>query len=161
MERVAQNQPNADMMGMYSNPKGHDIVKNLDNYRRAEHEKNRFNMRAEYIPIQSYYTGMDIIDKICQGLSSPEWFQILKKDIPDWLNIWFQKQKTITYDMCKVVDKSILKVLIDKHYNKLDWSGLSANPNAIELLEKNLLKIDWIELAASSPSRSNKWCVGR
>ena len=28
-----------------------------------------------------------------------------------------------------------------------DWSALSENPNAIELLEKNLLKIDWIKLA--------------
>ena len=149
MERVAQNQPNADMMGMYSNPKGHDIVKNLDNYRRAEHEKNNYHNRgAEYIPIPSYYTGMDIHKKIAQGLSSPEWFQILKKDIPDWLNIWLQKLP-ISYDMCKVVDKSTLKVLFDKHYNNLDWSALSANPNAIELLEKNLLKIDWIELAGN------------
>ena len=32
---------------------------------------------------------------------------------------------------------TLLKVLIDKHYNKLDWSALSANPNAIELLGKN------------------------
>jgi len=44
---------------------------------------------------------------------------------------------------------TLLKVLIDKHYNKLDWSALSANPNAIELLGKNLLKIDWIELAGN------------
>ena len=82
------------------------------------------------------------------GLASPEWYQILRKDIPDWLNIWFQKH-TINYDMCKVVDKAMFKVLVDKHYNKLDWSALSANPNAIELLEKNLLKIDWIELAGN------------
>ena len=153
IERIAQNQPNADM-GIISNPKGHDIVKKLYNYRRAEYEKNK-NMfyinEAEYIHIltRSYYITTDIIDKISMGLSSPEWYQILKKDIPDWLNIWFPKQKTITYDICKVVDKAMLKVLIDKHYNKLDWSGLSANPNAIDFLEKNLLKIDWIELAGN------------
>jgi hypothetical protein len=34
-------------------------------------------------------------------------------------------------------------------FSTLDWSGLSANPNAIEFLEKNLLKIDWIELAGN------------
>jgi hypothetical protein len=145
IERIAQNQPNADM-GMSSNPKGHDIVKKVDNYRRAEHAKSTYDRKGEYIPIQSYYTTTDIYEKVGYGLASPEWYQILKKDIPDWLNIWYQKLP-ITYDICKVVDKSILKVLVDKHYNKLDWSALSANP--IELLEKNLLKIDWIELAGN------------
>ena len=27
--------------------------------------------------------------------------------------------------------------------NKIDWSMLSTNPNAIHILEKNMNKIDW------------------
>ena len=32
-------------------------------------------------------------------------------------------------------------------FDKLNWNGLSRNPNAIHILERNLDKIDWFSLA--------------
>jgi len=40
-----------------------------------------------------------------------------------------------------------LKDWIDE--NKLNWSRLSANPNAIKLLEKNQNKIHWLYLSTN------------
>ena len=38
-----------------------------------------------------------------------------------------------------------LKSWID--IDKIDWNGLSRNPNAIHLLEANQDKIDWVDLS--------------
>ena len=37
--------------------------------------------------------------------------------------------------------------LLEKNQDKIDWEGLSYNPNAIELLEKNPDKIHWSYLS--------------
>ena len=34
-----------------------------------------------------------------------------------------------------------------EHTDKINWAWLSSNPNAIELLEKNLDKVDWLWLS--------------
>ncbi len=38
---------------------------------------------------------------------------------------------------------------LEKHPNKINWSALSKNPNAIHILEKHLNKIDWRNLSAN------------
>ena len=42
-----------------------------------------------------------------------------------------------------------LKEFINNNIDKLDWSALSNNPNAIHLLEKNIDKIDWKNLSSN------------
>ena len=36
-----------------------------------------------------------------------------------------------------------------KNFDKIDWDGLSTNPNAIHILEKNPQRIDWIHISAN------------
>lgn len=38
--------------------------------------------------------------------------------------------------------------ILEKNKNKIDWMYLSANPNAIDLLEKNN-KIDWTFISSN------------
>jgi len=38
---------------------------------------------------------------------------------------------------------------LQKNYDKIDWMVLSANPNAIHLIEKNMDKIDWTVLSGN------------
>ena len=45
--------------------------------------------------------------------------------------------------------KPKMKLLDWIKLNWLDWNVLSANPNAIDLLEENKHKIDWYELSAN------------
>ena len=40
-----------------------------------------------------------------------------------------------------------LKLLDWIHENKLSWSNLSRNPNAIHILEQNKDKIDWFQIS--------------
>ena len=35
------------------------------------------------------------------------------------------------------------------HIDKVDWTQLSRNPNAIHILEQNLDKVDWTELSGN------------
>ena len=39
--------------------------------------------------------------------------------------------------------------LLEKNLDKVNWEMLSGNPNAIPLLEKNLDKVDWEELSSN------------
>jgi hypothetical protein len=39
--------------------------------------------------------------------------------------------------------------LIEKNMDKIDWWGLSKNPNALHLIEKNMDKIDWYSLSSN------------
>lgn len=39
--------------------------------------------------------------------------------------------------------------ILEKHLDKIDWSELSSNPNAIHLLKDNLDKINWAELSSN------------
>ena len=50
----------------------------------------------------------------------------------------------MNYDLLK------LSNWVDK--DKIDWNGLSRNPNAIHLLEQNLDKIDWVFLSINQNS---------
>ena len=42
-----------------------------------------------------------------------------------------------------------LKQFVFDHYDMIDWEHLSANPNAIHLLEQNLDKISWCSLSGN------------
>jgi hypothetical protein len=50
---------------------------------------------------------------------------------------------------CLSQNKSAFNMMVKKHFSKIDWKSLSinVNPKAINLLEKNLDKINWMELS--------------
>ncbi len=58
---------------------------------------------------------------------------------------------SLSDDLLKLIASFLIKPkykLLDWiNQNKLDWRHLSANLNAIQILERNLDKIDWINLS--------------
>jgi hypothetical protein len=56
------------------------------------------------------------------------------------------EKKYYSYDLSKNKGKGIVE-LLKKYPEKINWDGLSCNPNAIELLELNQDKINWKNLS--------------
>ena len=51
--------------------------------------------------------------------------------------------------------------LLEKNMDKINWDLLSANPNAIHLLEKNMDKIDWWSLSSNPSIFEYDWVAMR
>ena len=66
---------------------------------------------------------------------------------------WVDLNKLEWKSICHNIPKNALNWLVTNHKDKIDWQSLSYNPEAIELLEKNLDKISWYGLNVYKFSR--------
>jgi hypothetical protein len=69
-------------------------------------------------------------------------FEQLKKKVDYYVSRWKDKNPNIIVDFAK---KELLLYMDEP----LDWSALSSNKNAIEILFENQDKIDWYALSAN------------
>ena len=62
------------------------------------------------------------------------------------LTYQYNNLRTTTYELLPT-SKMFKPVFIVNENMGLNWEGLSANPNAIHILEQNLDKVDWVYLS--------------
>ena len=104
----------------------------------------------------------EIVDETCEELLEQ---QILKNDNSPVDETFSDKEEVNWYTLCLYAPKTLMP-LIERHKDKIYWNGLSANPNAIEILNKpeNIDNIDWdklsrnplaIELLKNNPDKIN------
>ena len=100
-----------------------------------------FNIKAQELNAQIIINS-DLVNQTNQQI-----FKTLERALNEFINtqVWtnkeFLNQERISWSELSENPEAIH--LLEKHYDKIDWENLSRNPSAIKLIERNLDKVNW------------------